>query len=122
MLDSLLLKSSLLTDGFMAIEGAKNYSFGKLGVAMMGVNSRMLMADAVGSTTSTIDGFTKGGQLIGYALAVLFFVLGALQYMVGGEESMRKAKKRWLGCAVGLIVCVGAYLIRDYIKAKANFS
>lgn len=121
MLENLIFNNELVFNSIQAVEGAKATTFGHIGSSILNNQKVFYMADAVSSTTNTIDGFTKGGQLIGYALAVLFFVLGALQFMVGSEESSRKAKKRWIGTAVGLIVCVAAYMLRDYVKSKANF-
>lgn len=78
--------------------------------------------DAVSSATGTIDQLTNGVKLICYAGAALSFAVGAAQYLTGGDESMRKAKHRWIGAAVGLIVAVGVTVIRDYIKSKAQFN
>lgn len=78
--------------------------------------------DAVSSATGTIDQLTNGIQLICYAAAALFLAVGAFQYLTGGDESMRKAKHRWIGVGVGLIVAVGTMVIRDYIKSKAQFN
>ncbi|MBZ2406653.1 pilin [Liquorilactobacillus hordei] len=90
--------------------------------AQLKVSTKPFLYDAVSSATSTIDSLTSGVQLICYAMAALFFAFGAGQYITGGDESMRKAKHRWVGAGVGLIVAVAAAIIRDYIKAKSNFS
>lgn len=77
--------------------------------------------DAVSNATGTIDSLTNGVKLICYAGAALSFAVGAGQYLTGGDEAMRKAKHRWIGAGVGLIVAVGVTVIRDYIKSKAQF-
>lgn len=81
-----------------------------------------IIFDAVSSATGTIDQLTNGVQVISYAAAALFLAFGAAQYITGGDESMRKAKHRWIGVVVGLIVAVGTMVIRDYIKSKAQFN
>ena len=77
--------------------------------------------DAVSSATGTINQLTGGVRTICFAGAALSFAFGAGQYLTGGDESMRKAKHRWIGAGVGLVVAVGATVIRDYIQSKANF-
>ncbi len=69
----------------------------------------------------TIDNITTAGQVIGLALSAVFFVVAAIQHMRGTEESIDKSKKRIVAIIVGIVLCAGCTVIKQWIVSMMAF-
>jgi hypothetical protein len=79
-------------------------------------NSTPTLGAAVANATNT------GLLLIG-ALAVIFMIVGGLQYVLSGGNSQRtkQARETLLYAAVGLVIAGAAYAIVVYLSGQLGF-
>lgn len=70
---------------------------------------------------TTINNLTTAGQLIGGALATVFFVIAAIQHENGSEENIQKSKKRITAIIVGIALCAGCFVIKAWISSMMAF-
>jgi hypothetical protein len=72
------------------------------------------------------DAIKVGANLITYLLggaglvAVVFIILGGIQYAMSSGEPQRiaKAKDTIVNAVVGLLICMGAFFIVNFVAAK----
>ena len=88
------------------------------------LNNLYLNADVGQSTANnirTVANDLKIAALIGMGASIMW---GAGLFGIGGEESARAAKKRWIHAAVGIVVCVGAWFFLSWLQGygEQNFS
>lgn len=69
----------------------------------------------------TIANDLKIAALVGMGASIMW---GAGLFGMGGEEGARNAKKRWTRAAIGIVVCVAAWFILNWLEgyASSNFS
>lgn len=83
-----------------------------------------LMADVGRNTANTIKtgaNDLKIAALVGMGASIMY---GAGLFGMGGEDGARAAKKRWTRAAIGIVVCVAAWFLLDWLKgyATTNFN
>lgn len=89
----------------------------------VGIQSFFINA-SVGQNTAnvikTVANDLKIAALFGMAASIMW---GAGLFGIGGEEGARNAKKRWVRAGVGIVVCIAAWFIMNWLKgyAETNF-
>jgi hypothetical protein len=76
--------------------------------------------NSTGSLGAAVVSFTNLGLTILGALAVIFMVVGGLQYVLSGGNSARtkQARETIIYAAVGLVVAGSAYAIVFFLSGK----
>ena len=83
-----------------------------------------LFADVGNNTANIIKQVANNLQIAALAGMAASIMWGAGLFGMGGEEGARSAKKRWVRAAVGIVVCIAAWFIMNWLKgyASGNFS
>ena len=69
-----------------------------------------------GSLLELIDLITKTALSIAGAIAILFIIVGGIQYITAqGEDAAGAAKSRILNAIIGLVIILLAYAITSYL-------
>ncbi len=79
-----------------------------------------LGADVGRSTANTIRSVANDIKIAIIVAGGASIMWGALQYGVGGEDSVRLGKKRWKQAAIGIIVCIAAWFIMNWLEGYAT--
>ncbi|HEC2146828.1 TPA: hypothetical protein R1903_002400 [Staphylococcus delphini] len=63
----------------------------------------------------------NGAQKIAIPASALFFAVGGFYWLSDGDNGKVKAKKVWMGVAIGLAVIYSALSIAEWIKSNIGF-
>lgn len=75
------------------------------------------VGQSTANTITTVANDIKIAALVGMGASIMW---GAGQFGIGGEDSARKAKNRWIHAGVGIVVCVAAWFIMNWLEGYAN--
>lgn len=71
---------------------------------------------------TTINNMISGLQGIG-ACVVLYQIVNAGMAIAHGDDEHKQAgKKKLIGCAIAIVVIMGAFVIKDWITSMTAFS
>lgn len=93
-------------------------------VGTLVVSQPALAVDGAAQTESFIKNIISFLVGIAGAVAVVFIIIGGFQYITssGHPEKLEKAKKTLLYAAIGLVIVLAAYVIKDFVAGIAKQS
>ena len=85
-----------------------------------------LVASAITTAERTICNILDAAKnivvMVGFAIAVIFLVVGAIKYLTsqGDDEKAKTARKMIVNALIGIAILVGIYIIMSFIQTTVT--
>lgn len=79
-----------------------------------------LFADVGNNTANIIKDVANNLKIAALVAMGASIMYGAGLFGIGGEEGARNAKKRWSRAAIGIIVCIAAWFLLNWLEGYAS--